>query len=51
MASFSHSGLLDSRFSKVNIVTELLCNLYNYIHVAALSSHEVEFMIESLCTD
>jgi len=51
MGWFSRSGLSDSHFSEVNIITELLCIKYHYIHVAALSSLEVEFMTESLCCD
>jgi len=50
LGCFLHSGLSDSDCCKVNIIYELLCVKYYYIHLAMLSSDEVDFAIETLCT-
>jgi len=49
-AWFLHNELSDSHCSKVNNISELLCMKYHYIHLAMLSSDEVHFVIEALCT-
>ena len=40
-----HSGLSDADCCKVH---ELLCVKYHYIHLAMLSSDEVEFVLETI---
>jgi len=44
------SGLSDYDCCKVNIISDLLCVKYHYIHLAMLSSDEVDFVIETVRT-